>query len=159
MSNARLSSSGLVGTALNYAIDSENTLSDYIFNTATNYERTLNGAITYTANQFVVVKIKRTVNGSSTVSDTTPSAVNIINEMRSKHPRGANMPVNTGYKLIIEYISFNGSAPYSLTGGAGVTINGVNSVFRNRVVELTVIATNVSSGSEAVMVTWQTGLK
>lgn len=113
-------------------------------------------ATTLTVDNIMKGELNRSFTGT-TVSDTLPTALQIINEMKSRHPLGNSMPVNTGFEFIVYYTATNDGGNYSFTANTGVTILGENNLDKNKAALVILIATNVSSGSEAVSVIWTNG--
>jgi len=111
---------------------------------------------TLTADNIMKGELNRSFNGTS-VTDTLPTAAQIITEMKSRHPLGNNMPVNTGFEFIVYYTADNDGGDYSFSSNTGVTVLGDNNLDKRKASLLLVIATNVSSGSEAVSVIWTNG--
>ena len=119
-------------------------------------EAVTGSAKTLTVNNIIQGELNRSFTGT-TVSDTLPTAAQIITEMKSRHPLGNSMPVNTGFEIIVYYTASNDGGFYSFTGNTGITILGDNNLDKNKSALLLVIATNVSSSSEAVSVIWTNG--
>ncbi len=113
-------------------------------------------ATTLTVNNIMQGELNRSFTGT-TVSDTLPTAAQIITEMKSRHPLGNSIPVNTGFEFIVYYTADNDGGFYSFTGNTGITVLGENNLDKNKGSLILVIATNVSSGSEAVSVIWTNG--
>jgi len=113
-------------------------------------------ATTLNVNQIMEGELNRSF-AATTVSDSLPTAAQIITEMKSRHPLGNSMPVNTGYEFIVYYTAANDGGNYSFTANTGVTVLGENNLDKNKAALVLVIATNVSSGSEAVSVIWTNG--
>ena len=100
-------------------------------------------------------RLGRTFTGVD-VADTLPTAADIVTEMKARHPLGTSMPNNTGFEFYV-YYSSSGGGNYSFISNTGVTIFGENDLDNERASVVLVVATNVSSGSETVIVTWLPG--
>lgn len=112
-------------------------------------------ATTLTVDNLMKGRLGRTFTGTD-VADTLPTAADIVTEMKARHPLGNSMPNNTGFEFYV-YYSSSGGGNYSFNSNTGITIFGENDLDNQKASVVLVVATNVSSGSESVIVTWLPG--
>jgi hypothetical protein len=114
--------------------------------------------IVLTTNDFMCVRLFRWPRTTGIV-DTTPTAAQFVAAMQSRHGLGSNMPVNTGFTMFMDYLASGSNHTYTMVGGTGVTLLGSSFAGYQRTFNLiTIIATNITSGQEAVTMIFKNGL-
>jgi len=83
--------------------------------------------------------------------DTTPTAAAIVTEMKVRDP---DLVVNTGFELVVYFAPDLAIQVYGLLPGTGCFVQGDNDIKQNKAQICTVIATNITSGSEEVKFIW-----